>query len=868
MTSMSKKHQPATSRRAKAERVPNEQLKTQRLKRNWTQVYVATMIGTSDVEVSRWETGTAEPGLHFREKLCELFGTAPEALGLLPPAQAGPEGSIQALPWNVPARRNPLFTGREEVLTHLHSLLHSSKIVALTQVLAISGLGGIGKTQTAIEYAYRHRDDYSAVLWVKADTREVLASDFAALAHILHLAEQDEQDQHRAIQAVRRWLLTHSGWLLILDNVEDVTMFHELPSTEGGCVLLTTRSQVTGPFVRSLDLEQMTPEEGAIFLLRRAKLVEPQAPLEQASQENQDAAKAISRLLDGLPLALDQAGAYIEETGCGLSGYIERYQAQQATLLKRRGDLVIDHPASVTTTFSLAFARVEQTNQTASDLLRVCAMLDADAIPEELLLAETSEPGTMLEPLARDALALDEALGVLRRSSLITRHTDAGLLSMHRLVQVVLQSQMDQSTYQYWAHKAIETVNRCFPPVELLTTWSQCQRLLPHALACATLIEQEEIISEAAGRLLHRIGMYLLEWARYAQAGSYLTRASLILRQVLGEEHLVVAESLNHQAELAYFQGDYPRAEHLHRQALRIREQQLGPRHVQTATSLNHLAASCWIQGKYRQAEPLYQRAFHIREELLGGDHLDTGETLLNLAALFLDQERYSEAEPLLERCLKIFQQMLGPDHLYLMTCWNELGRLYHAQGRYEEARQLYQQAKTLGEQAHATHHPFYAITLNRLARLACSEGAWTQAEAWYRQALEIWEDVQGPPKPRAQILHNLAVLSQQRGWVDQALDLYQQALALREKALPPDHPDTAETLHDLAHFHYLQQRNEEARSLYQQALAIREQVFGPHHPKTEATRAAYVHLLREMGHEDEAARVEHAEQAEQESAT
>jgi len=140
---------------------------------------------------------------------------------------------------------------------------------------------------------------------------------------------------------------------------------------------------------------------------------------------------------------------------------------------------------------------------------------------------------------------------------------------------------------------------------------------------------------------------------------------------------------------------------------------------------------------------------------------------------------------------------------------------------------------------------------------------------AWYRQALEIWEDVQGPPKPRAQILHNLAVLSQQRGWVDQALDLYQQALALREKALPPDHPDTAETLHDLAHFHYLQQRNEEARSLlYQQALAIREQVFGPHHPKTEATRAASVHLLREMGHEDEAARVEHAGQAEQESAT
>lgn len=859
---MSKKHQPDTTQHVKAEHVPNGQLKAQRLKKNWTQIYVATMIGTSNVEVSRWETGAAEPSLYFREKLCELFETVPEALGLLSPTQAEPDGSIQAAPWNVPVRRNPLFTGREEILTHLHSLLHPSKTVALTQVLALSGLGGIGKTQTAIEYAYRHREDYSAVLWVKADTPEVLTSDFAALARTLHLAEQDEQDQYRALQAVRRWLMTHSGWLLILDNVEDVAMFNELPSTEGGCVLLTTRSQVTGPFTRSLDLERMTPEEGAIFLLRRAKLVEPQAPIEQACQENQDAAKAISRLLDGLPLALDQAGAYIEETGCSLWGYVECYQTQRATLLNRRGYPVIDHPASVTTTFSLAFARIEQTNQAAADLLRVCAMLDPDAIPEELLLAGTSEPGTMPEPLARDALDLDEALGVLRRSSLITRHTDAGLLSMHRLVQVVLQSQMDQSTYQYWAHKAIETVNRCFPPVELLTTWSQCQRLLPHALVCAALIEKEQIISEAAGRLLHRIGMYLLEWAQYARAGSYLTRASLILRQVLGEAHPVVAESLNHQAELAYFQGDYPRAEHLHRQALHIREQQFGPKHVETAISLNHLGAACWIQGKYRQAEPLYQRALHIREELLGGDHLDTGETSLNLASLFLDQERYSEAEPLLERCLKIFTQVLGPNHLYLMTIWNELGRLYHAQGRYEEARQLYHQAKTLGEQAHATHHPFYAITLNRLARLVCTEGAWTQAEAWYRQALGIWENVQGPQKPRAQILHNLAILSQQCGWTDQALDLYQQALALCEKALPPDHPDTAETLHNLAHFHQLQLHNEEARSLYQQALAIREQVFGPCHPKTEVTRAAYVHLLQEMGREEEAAVVDHAEHA------
>ncbi len=336
--------------------------------------------------------GVIFSSLYFREKLRELFGTTPEALGFVTSVEAGSEVSDHASSlWNLPYRRNPLFRGREEVLARLHTLLHTGKAAALVQAQAISGLGGIGKTQTAIEYAYRHRNDYSAVLWVKADTPEVLTSDFAALASTLGLSEQHDQDQQRTLAAVKRWLKTHAGWLLILDNVEDVGLLSGLPSTEAGYVLLTTRSQVVGPFARCLDLEKMTPEEGALFLLRRAKCIAPDAPLAAACQADQDRAKALSQLLDGLPLALDQAGAYIEETACSLCGYIERYQRQRVALLQRRGRLGTDHPASVSTTLSLSFEKVEQTHPAAADLLHLFAFLDPDAIPEDLLATGASE---------------------------------------------------------------------------------------------------------------------------------------------------------------------------------------------------------------------------------------------------------------------------------------------------------------------------------------------------------------------------------------------------------------------------------------------------------------------------------------------
>jgi hypothetical protein len=291
-------------------------------------------------------------------------------------------GCIEQVPiWNVPFRRNPYFTGREDILTRLHETFVAQKKAAIMQPQAISGLDDIGKTQTAIEYAYRYSDEYRAVLWVKSETHEDLVADFVGIAELLNLPEKSVQEQDITVKAVRRWLETHTGWLLIFDNADDFTMVSDyLPLRSLGDILLTTRTQTMSGHAYKVEIETMEPGEGALFLLRRAGIVAQDASPDSATTTDLAKAKELVQEMEGLPLALDQAGAYIEETRCGLVGYLALYCTQRAKLLRQRGGLVSGHPQPVATTWSLSFAKVDQANSAAAELLRFCAFLAPDAI--------------------------------------------------------------------------------------------------------------------------------------------------------------------------------------------------------------------------------------------------------------------------------------------------------------------------------------------------------------------------------------------------------------------------------------------------------------------------------------------------------
>ncbi len=608
--------------------------------------------------------------------------------------------------WNLPYPRNPYFTGREDALKRLHDTLASNKTAALTQPQAISGLGGIGKTQTAVEYAYRYQSDYKAVLWAKADTRETLVPDFVTLAGLLNLPEKDAQDQNLAVAAVRRWLQTHRDWLLILDNADDLAMAREfIPPVVKGHILLTTRAEVMGRLAQRIDIEKMEPEEGALFLLRRAGIIAQDDPIDKASAPDRAKAKEISQILDGLPLALDQAGGYIDETACGFAGYLNLYRTRRTQLLKRRGGLVADHPEPVATTWSLSFEKVEKVNPAAADLLRLCAFLYPDAIPEEIITEGSEHLGLTLQPVVADPFELNAAIEELRKFSLLRRDPDAKTLTIHRLVQEVLKDGMDKDTQRQWAERTVHAVNLAFPSPPEFKMWFQCQRCLPHAQVCRSLIDQWGMEFAEAARLLNAAGYYLSDRAQYAEAESLYQRAIVICEKVLGSEDTNVATCLNNLALLYSEQGKYAEAEPLFQRAIAIGEKALGPDHPDLATRLSNLANLYWRQGKYAEAEPLLQRAIAIGEKALGPEHPDLATMLNNLALLYKQQGKYAEAEPLYQRAIAIDEKALGPNHPRLATDLENYAALLRKTNREAEAAQMKARAKAIRTK-HAQENP------------------------------------------------------------------------------------------------------------------------------------------------------------------
>lgn len=223
-----------------------QRLRRERERLGWTQEQLARKIDTSAASINRWENDKTFPRAYYREQLCRVFHKSLDEL-------FGPDDDAEnddcKLPtlWNVPHLRNLYFTDRERVLHYLHdnlTLRENSTLSSTCAVTcAISGLGGVGKTQTAVEYAYRYGSEYKAVFWAKASSHKSLISDFVALAQPLKLLEQEEADQDRVVTAVKRWLQTNSRWLLILDNADDLEMVCDfLPALGDGRTLLTTRS--------------------------------------------------------------------------------------------------------------------------------------------------------------------------------------------------------------------------------------------------------------------------------------------------------------------------------------------------------------------------------------------------------------------------------------------------------------------------------------------------------------------------------------------------------------------------------------------------------------------------------------------------
>ncbi len=751
----------------------------------------------------------------------------------------------------LPYRRSPFFTDREDTLITLHRYFTTQQ-AGQTRTQALHGLGGIGKTLLAIEYAHRYQHDYQVVLWLHATPHELLSSDILSLAHQLGIPAQDNVDEQQRFAAIKRWLQHHDRWLLVLDNLEDFLITDQLiPSYSNGHVLLITHSRATGSFASAVAVDQMTINEGALLLLRRAKIIPEQGTRDDASEAHFLSAVAIAQEVEGYPLALDQAGAYIEETQRTLASYLTLYRERQATFLGMRGRLANDHPDPVTTTLALTFEKIAQINPAALELLYFFAFLHPDALPDEMILHGASSLNGTLHTLALDPLLLDAAIATLQRFSLVHHQADTTTLNMHRIVQAILKKALSQKQQHQLALQAVRLLNSTFPAV-LFRTWEGCERYLPQALHCATLINDFQITLKEGGLLLERLGFYYYQRGCYPEAETYLTQALHLQERHHSKDSLAIAQTLNSLGLLYQRQARYQDAQDLHQRALTLREQEAGPDHPKTAESIHNLAMLYGDLGEYQRAEHLYLRVLSLEEHSKGSDHPDVASTLNNLGLMHYQQGHYSQAETAYQRALSIYKRTLPANHPDLLYPLDGLGTLAETQGNYQRATEFYQQALSISEQTYGEKHPDTAHSINKLADLAESQGNYQQAEALYQQALNIGEQALGSEHPDvALFLNNLAFLATKQGQYQHAEELYQRALNIYERALGMEHPDVASVLNNLGQLYRKTGNMERAETLLRQSLLIHEQTLGSTHPDTIQSLSNLTDLLADQHNQE-----------------
>ncbi|MCP4573198.1 MAG: hypothetical protein GY838_12665, partial [bacterium] len=390
--------------------------------------------------------------------------------------------------WNVPNRCD-YFTGREEILGELATRLEDDHAAALTQTIV--GLGGVGKSQTAIEYCHRHRSTYSGgVFWVDASSAETLAAQYAEVAVDLDLVGW-EVPVDKAARALVRDLAVRAGWLVVLDNADEPAAIRGLlPPNTNGHVLVTTRAAAPGiGRAEPIGVDVLPLGQATDFLLERGN-----RPVSERT-----AARQLATALGRLPLALEQAGAYLARHRVAASVYLESFARRRLDLLDRLSPEQGEYHATVATTWEISFRRVELASPAAAEALWVCGLLAPERIPVQLFVGTGDRLGPALGALAKELasepLALHEELvEPLTRYSLARFDpSDGGHLFLHRLVQEVIRRRLQdggrESEVYEQGHRALEA---CFPKdPQSPAVWPEASLWLTHVQRLLALWQEQ-----------------------------------------------------------------------------------------------------------------------------------------------------------------------------------------------------------------------------------------------------------------------------------------------------------------------------------------------------------------------------------------
>jgi DNA-binding SARP family transcriptional activator len=731
----------------------------------------------------------------------------------------------------------PSFTGRDQELAQLEAALWGP-----TGQAAIHGLGGIGKSALAREYARRNRDRYAAVWSLNAETEAGIIDGLVRLGSEFVPALAQLDDRRAAAERVAANILSGltKPVLLVFDNLTDQRLLRKWYPSGATQTLVTSRQAAWAGDMVTLRLEALAAADSVRYLQRE---------IGRPDLRTADAL-LLAQTLGSLPLALAHAAAYLKgNVNVSAGRYLERLNDHLG-----RTPRGVDYDRAVYATFREAVSRAESEAPGATALICLAACFAPDALPEELLaqpadvygnltplVADSADPPLGLHAVATDALGREEALGALHRYSLLTLSLETRTYAIHRLVQAAARTL--QSADWAWQDCAVAAAEAAFPGTDF-DHWPACERLIPHARAALDALPPDTVSAPAA-RLALRCGEYLRRRAVFTDAEVLLRRSVAIAeRCAAGGAYADIAEHIDALAALLRDTNRLAQAEPLHRRSIALCEAALGPDHPRVATALNELAILLHYSNRLAETEALYRRALAI-DKARCGDHPLIALRLHNLALVLHETNRLAEAEQLLVRALKIDERTYGGQHPDVASDAASLGWLMLESGRIAAAEPLLRRSLAIREAAFGPQHPSFAHALCDMAVLLQDSARSNEAAPLYRQALAVYEASYGERHPVvAACLNNVVELLTGEGRFDEAELLQRRALANDEATFGPDHSNIARDLNTLAGTLAVGGNSTDAEPLVQRALEILEPQYGWDHPRVQRV-AANVALLR-----------------------
>ncbi|KAI0123363.1 kinesin light chain 1 [Xylariales sp. AK1849] len=716
----------------------------------------------------------------------------------------------------VPLGRNKAFVGRDHILDELMKMIPPGAEPQSCQRIAIEGLGGVGKTQIALEAAFRvrERDTDCSVFWVPAINRATFENGYRDIAQALKIPGIDDDKADVKVLVKDALSKNLSSWLLVIDNADDTELLFNnidgydvrdyLPLSTKGSILFTTRNHETAVRLDILPEQVLAVDEMSKYdaLKMLEKLIKPNQMQDTKSTND------LLELLVYLPLAIKQASAYMFRTGISTEKYLEYYRQSDESQIKLSSNHFEDRGRyreianPIATTWLISFRHIEKNYPLAIRYLKFICFLAEKDIPKLLLRQGGGE------------MEMDEALGVLKGYAFILEHGDPNFFDIHRLVGLATRNWVGLERTHYIT-AVIQQLSQTYPypKHENRHIWV---RYMPHAEAVLSA-SQGNHDPEATAFLFHVVGSSNEELGRDSRA-EQMYRQALKLRQgVLGLKHPNTLASMGNLAHMLGILGKSEESEQISRQTLKLSQGVLGPEHPNTLASMNNHTLVLGRLGKYKESEQISRQTLKLSQGVLGLEHPSTLVSMNNHTLVLGRLGKYKESEQISRQTLKLMQGVLGPEHPNTLASMHNHTLVLVRLGKYKESEQISRQTLKLMQGVLGPEHPNTLTSMDYLAHVLTRLGKYKESEQISRQTLKLSQGVLGLEHPSTLVsMDNLAHVLGRLGKYEESEQISRQTLKLSQGVLGPKHPSTLTSMNNHATLLDQMGQHEDAKHLRQ----------------------------------------------------